>query len=286
MNVRELTGRTVLVTGANSGIGLEASVKLARLGAEVVMVARDAKRGEAALAEVERRTGSKNTSLMLCDFSSQRSIRAFAEAFRSERTRLDVLVNNAGTVFAERGLTEDGIERTFAVNHLGYFLLTNLLLGHLERSAPARIVNVASTAHYSGTLDFDDLGFERGGYSVMKAYGRSKLGNVLFTRALAQRLDPSKVTVNCLHPGAVATNIWSHAPAFARPILKLAKLAMLSAEKASDTIVFLAASPEVEGKSGGYYEKNRLRQPSRLARDEEVARRLWDVSARMVGLTA
>ncbi len=286
MATTDLNGKKILITGANSGIGLEATVKLAGMGAEVVMVARDPNKGEAALAEVKRRSGSDKVSLMLCDFSSQRSIRAFAEAFRAKHQRLDVLVNNAGSVNDKRVLTEDGIEQTFAVNHLGYFLLTNLLLDLLQQSAPARVVNVASTAHYSGTMDFEDLGFERG-YAIMKAYARSKLGNVLFSNELARRLDPRQVTVNSLHPGAVATNIWSHSPWFVRPILQLAaKLFMITPEQGAETMVFLASSPEVEGRTGGYYDKCRLKTPSKLARDEAVAKRLWDVSAGLVNLEA
>lgn len=279
----DLNGKTVLVTGASSGIGLEACVKLAAMGADLVMVARDRSRGEAAVAAVKERAAARRPSLMLCDFASQRSIRALAAEFRASRSRLHVLVNDAGSVSADREVTEDGIERTFAVNHLGYFLLTNLLLDLLEKSAPARIVNVASIGHRAGTLDFDDLGFEKG-YFILKAYNRSKLGNVLFTRELSRRLQRTGVTVNCLHPGAVATNIWSHAAWWARPFLSLAKLFMVTPGQGGDAIVFLATSPELEGKTGGYYESNRLVRPSRLAQDDALATRLWDVSAKLVKL--
>jgi NAD(P)-dependent dehydrogenase (short-subunit alcohol dehydrogenase family) len=280
----DLTNKTVLVTGATSGIGLEACVKLARMGADLVMVARDRARGEAAVADVERRGGAGRPSLMLCDFASQKSIRALAGEFRRAHSRLHILVNDAGSVSPDRELTEDGIERTFAVNHLGYFLLTNLLLDLLKKSAPARVVNVASINHWMGTMDLDDPGFEKG-YSIMKAYNRSKLGNVLFTRELARRLQGSGVTVNCLHPGAVASNIWSHAMWWARPFLSIAKLLMIPAVKGGEAIVFLATSPEVEGKTGGYYERNSLFPASRIARDEALAAKLWEVSAKMVKLT-
>ncbi len=278
-----LEGKTVLVTGATSGIGLEACVKLARMGADLVMVARDRAKGEACAAAVQKRAGSRGPSLMLCDFASQKSIRALAGEFRKSRARLDVLINNAGSVSAHREVTEDGIERTFAVNHLGYFLLTNLLVDVLEKSAPARVVNVASIAHIPGTIDFDDLGFENG-FSTMKAYNRSKLANVLFTRELASRLSGTRVAVNCLHPGAVSTNIWSHAAWWTQPFLAVARLFMISPRKAADAIVFLATSPEVEGKTGGYYENNKPVLPSRLARDDALAAKLWDVSAKMVKL--
>lgn len=277
----DLTGKTVLVTGATSGIGLEACVTFAAMGADLVMVGRDRKKGEAAVAEVEKRSAARRPSLMLCDFASQRAIRALAAEFRAAHPRLHVLVNDAGSVSANREVTEDGIERTFAVNHLGYFLLTNLLLDLLKASAPARVVNVASIGHRAGTMDFDDLGYEKG-YFIVKAYNRSKLGNVLFTRELARRLQGTGVTVNCLHPGVVATNIWSHGQWWAVPFLSVAKLFMVTPRQGGEAIVFLATSPELEGQTGGYYESNRLVRPSRLAQDDALATRLWDVSAKMV----
>jgi NAD(P)-dependent dehydrogenase (short-subunit alcohol dehydrogenase family) len=183
-----MDGKIVLITGANSGIGFEASLKLARRGAEVVMVARDATKAERAVAEIKSRSGSLKVSSLLCDFASQAAIRALASAFSAKFLRLDVLINNAGSVNDHRQLTSDGIEQTFAVNHLGYFLLSNLLLDLLKKSAPARVVNVSSIAQREGAIDFDNLNYEQGGYSTMKAYARSKLSNVLFTRELARRL--------------------------------------------------------------------------------------------------
>jgi len=191
----DLGGKTVLVTGATSGIGLEASVELARRGARVVMVGRNPERTEAAVDDVVTRSTSREVLHLLCDFSSQTAIRALAAAVRKGHERLHVLVNNAGGVNRRRWLTEDGIEATFAVNHLGYFLLTNLLLDLLVRSAPARVVTVASISHRRGTLDFDDLGFEHG-YFLMRAYSRSKLANVLFAAELARRLAGTGVTSN------------------------------------------------------------------------------------------
>jgi NAD(P)-dependent dehydrogenase (short-subunit alcohol dehydrogenase family) len=279
-----MSGQTVLVTGATSGLGLEASVKLAGMGAEVVLVARDRARGEAAVADVQKRSGSRTVSVMYCDFASLTQIRALATEVSAKHSTLHVLVNNAGSVSATRVLTEDGIERTFAVNHLGVFLLTNLLLDILMRSAPARVVTVASAAHRQGTLPFDDLQFEHGGYGTNRAYARSKLANVLFTVELARRLAGTGVTANCLHPGVVATNIWSHAPWYTQPLIAVGKLFMTSAEQGAETIVYLAASPEVQGLTGGYYERNRIVPPSRLAQDEALARRLWERSAALVGL--
>ena len=282
----DLAGKTVLVTGATSGIGFEASVSFARMGAGLVMVGRDASKTAAKAEQVRRRSGKVNVESLLCDFSTQAQVRRLAEEFRAGHDRLDVLVNNAGTVFTRRLLTEDGVESTFAVNYLGSFLLTNLLLDVLERSAPSRVVMVASDGHYGGTMDFDDLGFERG-YHIMRAYSRSKLAMILFTRELARRLEGTGVTVNAVHPGTVATSIWDRAPAFTRPVFAIAKrFAMISPAAGAETIVYLAASPEVEGVTGQYFDKNRPKAPSRLAQDDAVARRLWDESARLVKLPA
>jgi retinol dehydrogenase 14 len=280
----DVAGKTVLITGATSGIGLEASVELARRGARVVMVGRDPSRTEAARADAAARSGAGDVSTLLCDFSSQAAIRALARSFRERHSALHVLVNNAGAVNKKRWLTVDGLEATFAVNHLGYFLLTHLLLDLLVESAPARVVTVASAGHRRGSLDFDDLGYEKG-YGVLRAYERSKLANVLFASELARRLRGTAVTSNSLHPGVVATNIWSGAPWWARPIINvLLRPFFISAEKGGLRIVQLAAGPELEGVSGHYFEDGEDREPAPLARDEALARRLWDVSAALVGL--
>jgi NAD(P)-dependent dehydrogenase (short-subunit alcohol dehydrogenase family) len=195
-----------------------------------------------------------------------------------------VLINNAGGVNKERRVTTDGIEATFAVNHLGYFLLTSLLLDLVVKSAPARIVTVASIGHRRGTLDFDDLGFARG-YSIMRAYTRSKLANVLFAAELARRLKGTGVTSNSLHPGSVDTNIWSGAPLWAKPIIQLVlRPFFISAQEGGDRIVQLAASPELSDVTGRYFEKGRAVAPAPLAEDPVLARKLWDASAALVGL--
>ena len=277
--------KTILVTGATSGIGLEASVTLAREGHKVVLVGRDEARTRRTVDEVKQRSGSSNVESMLCDFSSQASIRAFAEAYRAKYDRLEVLVNNAGTVNEHRSVTPDGIESTFAVNHLGYFLLTNLLLELLVKSAPSRIVVVSSAGHYRGTMDLEDLGFEKGGYGIMKAYTRSKLANVMMTRSLAKRLEGKGVTVNALHPGGVATRIWDGAPKWSQPILAVVKkLVLISPEQGGKTLSYLATSPEVEGVSGKYFEKNKQKGCAPLARDEALAEKLWVKSAELVKL--
>jgi len=282
--VTDLAGKVVLVTGATSGIGLEASVALARMGMRIVMVGRNPGKTAERVEAVRHRSGSSLVDSTLCDLSSQAQVRSLAQSFLAKFDRLDVLVNNAGTVYLRRTVTEDGIEATFAVNYLSGFLLANLLLDTIKAGAPSRIVNVSSAAHYAGTMDFDDLGFERG-YGVLRAYSRSKLAEVILTRELAKRLRGTGVTVNSLHPGTVATSIWNRAPSFTRPFFAIAKrLAMISAAEGAQTIVYLATSPDVAGSSGLYFEKNRPIEPCRLARDDDVAGKLWQESARLVHL--
>jgi retinol dehydrogenase 14 len=274
--------KTMLVTGATSGIGLEAAVALARSGHRLVLVGRDLQKAEGAVAQVKQRSGAAEVFALGCDFGSQAQIRRLAAEYRARYDRLDVLLNNAGLVTARRTVTEDGIETTFAVNHLGSFLLTTLLLDLVVKSAPARIVNVSSTNHYRGTMDLDDLGFEKGGWSVMGAYSRSKLGNVLFTRALAKRLEGRSVTVNAVHPGGVDTGIWKKAPWFAQPVLFVfRKLMLVSAEEGAKRLLYLVTSPEVEGKTGLYFEDDRAKQPSPLALDDALAEQLWAESDRL-----
>lgn len=279
-----MKGKTVIVTGANAGIGKATASELASKGAKVTMVCRDRTRGEEALRDVRSKSGG-DVDLMLCDFASLDSIRSFAAAFKASHDRLDVLVNNAGTINGERRKTADGFEMTFGVNHLGYFLLTNLLLDLLQKSAPARIVNVASDVHRQGKLDWDDLQYERRPYAQFRVYCDSKLCNVLFTAELARRLQGTGVTANSLHPGVVATNFGSAGSPFFRFLTKLGGPFLLSPEKGARTSIHLASSPDVEGVTGKYFAKSREVKPSAAAMDAEAARRLWDLSAKMVGLT-
>jgi retinol dehydrogenase-14 len=282
----ELCDKTILITGATSGIGLHASIDLARRGARVVMVGRDVARTEAAVADVVARTGSRDVSSLVGDFSVQADIRQLAASFRARHARLDVLVNNAGQVNKTRRVTVDGLEATFAVNHLGYFLLTNLLGDLLVRSAPARVVTVSSVGHRRGTIDFDDLGFARGGYSIMRAYSRSKLANVLFATELARRLAGTGVTSNCLHPGSVNTRIWSGAPLWSQPLIQLfLKPFFIPPEQGASYIVDLATRPDLANVTGKYFEQGILLDPSPLASDPAIAKRLWDVSAALVGVS-
>lgn len=278
---------TFVITGASDGIGLECADQIAAVepGCRLVLVGRNPTRTTAAVARIRQAHNECRVDSLLCDLADQDAVRRLAADLLATCDRIDVLLDNAGTVYARRTLTVDGIEATFAVNHLGGLLLTELLRERLVESAPARVVVTSSAGHFQGTLDLDDLGFEHG-YSVMRAYNRSKLANVLYTRLLARQLDGTGVTVTCLHPGAVATRIWSGAPWYARPVLAVAKrLMMVSPGEGGSRLVFLALSPDVEGKSGGYYDHDRLTEPSETARDEALAQRLYDVSRRLVGLT-
>jgi len=280
-----LTATTYVITGGSDGIGLECASQIAtaRPGCRIVLVGRNPSRTAAAVGRLRAESPKCRIDSLLCDFADQSAVRRLADDLLRTCDRIDVLVNNAGTVFARRTLTGDGIESTFAVNHLGGLLLTELLLDRIRESAPARIVFTSSEGHYSGTLDLDDVGFERG-YSIMRAYARSKLANVLTARLLARRLEGSGVTVNALHPGAISTNIWSRAPWFARPVLAVLKKRMESPAVGGSRLAYLATSPEVDGRTGGYYHRNRLREPSALAQDDALGERLYDLSARLVGL--
>lgn len=276
--------KTIVITGASDGIGLEAASQLAAQGHHLVLVGRNSDKLAAAVARVRAESPTVPVDSFVCDFASLAEVRMLAEGLLAAYPRIDVLVNNAGTVYDKRTLTVDGYESTFAVNHLAPFLLTELLLDRIIASGSARIVTTASVGHYRGTLDFDDLGFERG-YQIMRAYSRSKLANVLHTRSLAQRLAGTGVTANCVHPGTVATNIWSGAPAFARPLLAVAKkFAMVSPAEGGATLTYLATNAEVAGRTGGYYEKNRLKKPSELAQDAALGSKLDVVSRKLVGL--
>lgn len=281
-----LAGRTCMITGATSGIGRAAAHGLARLGAGLVLVGRNRERGEATLEEVRRASGNDDVSLLLADLSCQAEIRQLAKEFLASGRPLHVLLNNAGVVNLRREETSDGIETTFAVNHLGYFLLTELLLERLKECAPARIVSVASDAHAQagGRLDFDDL--ENRKYSIMKAYGRSKLANILFTRELARRLEGTGVTANCLHPGFVGSNFAKNNGAIAKLVMLLLKPFARSPEKGAETAIYLCSSPAVEGVSGEYFVDCEIRSPRDFARNDEDARRLWEVSQRMCDLAA
>ncbi|MEE8519838.1 MAG: SDR family oxidoreductase [Gemmatimonadota bacterium] len=274
-----------LVTGANSGIGRATAEELARRGATVVMLCRDRGRGEAARARIASRVDGARLELLIADLGSQRSVRRAAEEFKSAHPRLDVLINNAGVFWGRRQVTGDGLEATFAINHLGHFLLTQLLEEELKASAPSRIVNVSSSAYKAARLNLADLQSERG-YDAMRAYGNSKLANILFTYELARRLDGSGVTANCLHPGVVRTRIGRNAPPLIWLFFLVMKPLLLSPAKGAATTVYLATSPEVERVSGKYFVKQVPQPTAARTYTEETARRLWELSEKLADLTA
>lgn len=278
-----MQGKTCLITGASSGIGQATALALAKQGATLLLVCRDRRRGEETVGAIAEQTGHRDVTLLLADLSVQQEIRRLAAEVLATGRPLHVLINNAGVVNLQRTVTADGIETTFAVNHLAYFLLTNLLLERLRASAPARIVNVSSDAHKFGALDFDDLGNERT-YRAMRVYGQSKLANILFTAELARRCAGSGVTANSLHPGAVGTGLGKNNGAWARVLIALLRPFFRTPADGAATSVYLATSPTVAGVSGRYFAKCREKQPSAAARDADAARRLWEISAGLTGL--
>jgi len=277
--------KVCLITGATSGIGKATAVGLASMGASVVMVGRDRVRGEAVMAEIKEKNANASVDLMLADLSSQEEIHRLADNFKEAYPRLDVLINNAGVIRSKRITTEDGLETTFAVNHLAYFLLTKLLLDMLKASAPSRIVNVASGEQRNGTIDFDDLQGEKG-YKGAKAYSQSKLATVLFTYELARRLEGTGITANCLHPGVVGTNLGSGVSGIFGFMVRALTPLMKSPQKGAETSIYLASSPEVEGLSGRYFVKKAEARSSDVSYDERLARRLWEVSTELTKLPA
>lgn len=284
-----LEGKTCLITGATQGIGRVAARELARLGPRLLLVARDSKRGSELVDEIKKESGNPNIELYLADLSKQADIRRLAAEVLAKHSKLDLLLNNAGAMFTTRQLTADGYETTFALNHLGYFLLTELLLDTLKRTAAetgeARIVNVASNAHNGVKgLDFDDLMSERG-YSAFKVYSRSKFANILFTYELDRRLKASGargLTVNCLHPGFVASGFGHNNGPLMSLAMKIASPFALSPEEGAKTMIYLCTSPEVSGVSGKYFAKSREARSNRYTHDEAAARRLWEASEKLV----
>lgn len=275
-----IAGKTVLITGATNGIGLECAAVLASLGANVIIVGRDAARLERARATVRARSGVEPASYQ-CDFADLSAVRRLADEILRDVPALHVLINNAGSVFAKRTLTVDGIEATFAVNHLSHFVLTQRLLPRLIESAPSRIITVASGRHFKGTMDFADIGFARG-YQILRAYGRSKLANVLFASELARRLSGTNVTSNSVHPGRVATNIWSNAPRWAQPLITYwLSRTFIPVEDGAAPLVALATRPELANVSGRYFDRLVEAAPSPAAQDLELATRLWTESERL-----
>jgi len=279
-----MSGKICLVTGATNGIGKATAQALAQMGATVVIVGRNAPKTAQLVEEIRAASGNINVDSLLADLSSQQEVRRLAGEFKSKYPHLHVLLNNAGGTFSTRQLSVDRIEMTFALNHLAYFLLTNLLLDTMKASTPARIINVSSNAHSGGKIDFDNLQGERS-YSSFGPYGNSKLANILFTTELARRLEGTGVTVNALHPGLTSTGFGKNNPGFLMKIMgAVIPLIARSPEKGAETSIYLASSPEVQSITGKYFVDCKVTQPAPQAADMAVARRLWGVSAEMVHL--
>lgn len=280
-----LTGKTCLVTGATAGIGEITAYELARMGARVLVVSRSARRCADTVERIQQGTGNPAVEYFAADLSSQEQVRRLAEDVLRKLERLDVLVNNAGGLFMRRRESVDGMEMTWALNHLSYFMVTLLLLDCLKSSAPARVVNVSSDAHHGAKINFEDLqGRKR--YAGYQAYGQSKLANILFTYELARRLEGTGVTANALHPGFVATSFAkNNGPLYALGMTVIHRIFAISPEEGARTTVYLAASPEVEGITGQFFVKRRAVRSDPASYDQKTAARLWQVSAQMTGIT-
>lgn len=279
-----MSGKTVVVTGGTGGIGKATAIGLAQLGARVAITGRDSARTKEAAADISAQSGDAVVDPFPADLASQAEVRRLAAELLAAYPRIDVLINNVGGFWATRRTTPDGLEHTFAVNHLAPFLLTNLLLDRLKESAPARVVTVASMNQAMGRINFDDLGGERK-YSGQKAYDQSKLANVMFTYELARRLDGSGVTATVLHPGAVRTNYGKEDPSFMyRLVFPLARPLLKTPAQGAVTSIYLASSPEVEGVTGTYFVNRKPKRTSKASYDEEAAGRLWEVSAELTGV--
>ena len=278
-----MNGSTVVITGATSGIGEVAAETLARAGARVLFVARSEAKARALVSRLIRANPDAAHDFVVADLSVLTEMKSAARALIAKATKVDMLINNAGAIFDRREVTADGLERTFAVNHMAYFVVTELLLPIL--SPQARIVSTASAAHAFARLDFADLQTVQG-YSAFGAYGRSKLCNILWTRELARRLSATGVTANCVHPGGVNTGFGDNATGWLKSVMALGKRFMITPTQGADTLIWLATSPDVAGRTGGYWSRRQLITPSAAARDPEAALRLWRASADIAGLPA
>ncbi|XP_006003247.1 retinol dehydrogenase 13 [Latimeria chalumnae] len=284
-----IKGKTVIITGANTGIGKETALELAKRGGRIIMACRNMEKCEAAAREVRTETLSHNVHARYLDLASMKSIREFARKINEEEERVDILINNAGIMRCPRWKTEDGFEMQFGVNHLGHFLLTNLLLDTMKTSGHSRIVNVSSLAHVAGEIDFEDINYEKKKYDTRAAYCQSKLAVVLFTKELAKQLQGTGVTANAVHPGVVHTELGRHTgmhkSSFSSTVLgPLFWLIVKTPRQGAQPSVYLAVAEELEGVSGKYFDGMKQKDPAPQALDEETARSLWDLGAKMVGL--
>lgn len=283
--IEDLSHKIIVITGANSGIGKAAAVALAKQGAQIVMLCRNKEKGEAARKDIIAASNNASVDLMIADVTNPASVSAFAVDFKSKYSRLDVLLNNAGGIFHERHTTPEGWEYTFALNHLGYFLVTHYLLESLRNAPKARIVNVSSEAHRFVMKVPTEKDWQAERYHMWHVYGLSKLANIYFTKSLAKRLESEHITVNCLHPGVVRTNFGMVDGGVISSVGKYLQFMMITPEKGAETSVYLASSPEVEKVTGQYFSKCRQRRPSPLARNEAAAEKLWQDTLRFTGIT-
>ncbi|XP_044031515.1 retinol dehydrogenase 12, like isoform X1 [Siniperca chuatsi] len=283
-SAERLDDKTVVITGANTGIGKEAAIDLAKRGAKVIMACRDMERAQAALKEVIESSGNENVVCMKLDLADSKSIREFAEAINKGEPKLNILINNAGVMVCPYGKTADGFEMQIGVNHLGHFLLTHLLIDLIKRSAPARIVTVSSMAHSWGSINLEDINSEKS-YNKNGAYSQSKLANILFTRSLAKRLEGTGVTTYSLHPGVVQTDLWRHLSGPQQVIMKLASPFTKNSVQGAQTTIYCAVEPSLEKESGGYYSDCAPANCSAAGKDDDVAQKLWELSCRLLSIT-
>ncbi|XP_047424819.1 retinol dehydrogenase 12, like [Mugil cephalus] len=279
-----LDDKTVVITGANTGIGKEAAIDLAKRGAKVIIACRDMEKAQAAVTEIIERSGSNSVVCMKLDLSDTKSIREFAEAINKDEPKLNILINNAGVMVCPYGKTADGFEMQIGVNHIGHFLLTHLLIDLIKRSAPARIVNVSSMAHSWGSINLEDINSEKS-YDKSKAYAQSKLANVLFTRSLAKRLEGTGVTAYSLHPGVVQTDLWRHLSGPQQFVMKMVSPFTKNSVQGAQTTIYCAVEPSLEKESGGYYSDCAPANCSAAGKDDVLAQKLWELSCQMLSIT-
>lgn len=278
-NNYQLEGKTCMITGANSGIGKATAIQLAKMGIHIVMVCRNKERGENAQKQIKEESGNSNVDLIIADLASLESVKNLADEYKKKYDKLHILINNAGVFNSKRILTEDGYESTFAIDYLSHFLLTKLLLDVIKKSAPSRIINVSSDIHRYFKINLDDLMFKKK-YSSQKAYGSAKFAIILFTYELAHRLDGTGVTVNALHPGHARTKMTTTNISWI--IKKIMNLFSKSPEKAAETSVYLASSPEVEGVSGKYFKKCMPVKSHKITYDESIQKKVWEISEKLI----
>ncbi|XP_028289197.1 retinol dehydrogenase 12, like [Parambassis ranga] len=279
-----LDDKTVVITGANTGIGKEAAIDLAKRGAKIIIACRDMEKAQAAVKEITESSGSSTVSCMKLDLSDSKSIREFAEAINRDEAKLNILINNAGVMVCPYGKTADGFEMQIGVNHMGHFLLTYLLLDLIKRSAPARIITVSSMAHAWGSINLEDINSEKS-YDKSKAYSQSKLANVLFTRSLAKRLEGTGVTTYSLHPGVVQTDLWRHLNGPQQFVMKLVSPFTKNSVQGAQTTIYCAVEPSLEKESGGYYSDCAPANCSAAGKDDDLAQKLWELSCRLLSIT-